>query len=398
MLVSARDRENRVLHGATQNGKAQFPKTPGQGPSKTPFAGRKGDENAAGLMPIPGKTTFKAHAEAFQTPMGPQSRVPLGGKDTNLKAKHNLLYNDPLQQTTKPNKAGPASDTKQSARARRQTRLSITPKTLTSEDDELPEIEYIPPAPQDLPDIPDDYTRIDVSIVKQNLFRDANSTPMYDARRREQFRKLTEYDESKEEEELRLKVEAMLFEMEKGTDKGKDAWKELDTVDFGDTTVRQKKTPSTRAYEGATKSSMAKRGPPRPASALSNKSGNSGSMRKASTIHTRKPSAHIPARVQIPRENPRTGLVPSLSKHGDYHNAVGRKLGLIYHDELMEAKRKVETGECGVNDIDYDELEERALRENEKKITPKEDIEQKMRDLFRMDEEEEEVYQIPLDF
>ncbi|KAF3926511.1 hypothetical protein AA313_de0209429 [Arthrobotrys entomopaga] len=395
MLVSARDRENRVIHAAPQNGKTQFPKTPGQGS----FGGRKGDENAAGAMPLTGKTAFKAHADAFQTPIGPQSRVPLGGKDTNLKNKHNLLYNDPLQQTTKPSKAGPASDTKQSARARRQTRLSVTPKTPTLEDNELPEIEYIPPAPQDLPDIPDDYVRIDVGIVKQNLFRDANSTPIYDAKRREQLRKLTEYDETKEEEELRLKVEAMLFEMEKGTDKGKEAWKELDTIDFGDATVREKKrVPATRAYEGATKSSMAKRGPPRPASALSNKSGNSGSMRKASTsIHARKPSVHA-SRVQIPRENPRTGLVPALSKHGDYHNAVGRKLGHIYHDELMEAKRKVESGECGINDIDYDELEERALRENEKRVTPKEDIEQKMRDLFRMDEEEEEVYQIPLDF
>ncbi|EPS39369.1 hypothetical protein H072_6868 [Dactylellina haptotyla CBS 200.50] len=403
MMLSARDQENRVQLGGVQTGKNQFPKTPGQGPAKTPFGGKRNDENGVSAMPIAGKTAFKAHADALQTPLGPRSRVPLGGKDTNVKAKHTIQFNDPLQQTGKPNKAPPSS-TKQTTRLRRQTRLSVTPaKPITQDEDDVPEIEYIPPPPKELPDVPEDYVRINVGVIKQNLFRDANSTPLYDAKRREQFQKLTEHDEAKEEEELRLKVEAMLLEMERGTEKGKQAWKELDSMDFdGDVTVREKKRvpATTRAYETATKSSLAKRGPSRPASALSNRSGNSGTVRKpsSSALHTRKPSVPTNKMVQQPRENPRTGLVPSITKHGDYHNAVGRKLGPIYRDEILEAKRKVDSGECGINDIDYDELEERALRESEKRVTPKEDIEQKMRDLFRMDDEDDEVYQIPLDF
>lgn len=67
MLLSARDQENRTVAGGVQNGKNQFPKTPG-GPMKTPFAG-KGDENATGLMPLGGKALFKGHADAFKTPM-----------------------------------------------------------------------------------------------------------------------------------------------------------------------------------------------------------------------------------------------------------------------------------------------------------------------------------------
>ncbi|KAK6344002.1 hypothetical protein TWF696_007652 [Orbilia brochopaga] len=407
MLLSARDQENRVLHGGTQNGKSQFPKTPGQGPSKTPFAGKKialRDENGAGAMMAMGggKSAFKAHADAFMTPVAPKSRVPLGGKDTNVKAKQTISFNDPLQQTTKPNKAGPPSSTKQTTRARRQTRLSITAaKPIVPDDDEFPEIEYIPPAPKDLPDDPDDYVRINVGIIKQTLFRDATSTPLHDAKRRERFQKLTQVDEEKEEQDLLRRVEQMVDEMRRGTEQGQEYWNEILDEDFNkNATIRGPKeskraTVPTSTYTGATKASLAKRAPPRPASAQSSRSAAStGTVRKLpASTHIRKPSA-----TNVPRPRPATGLVPPISKHGDYHNAVGRKLGPIYHDEIREAKRKIDSGECGIQDIDFDELEERALRESEKKVSEKEDIEQKMRELFRMDEDEDEVYQIPLDF
>ncbi|KAF3916874.1 hypothetical protein ABW20_dc0110290 [Dactylellina cionopaga] len=413
MLLSARDQENRALHAGTQNGKSQLTKTPGQGPTKTPFAGKKNDENGAGMMALGGgKTAFKAHADAFMTPVGPRGRVPLGGKTTNIKAKQTIQFNDPLQQTIKPNK-GPPSSTKQTTRSRRQTRLSVTPaKPITQdEDDEYPEIEYMPPAPKELSDDPDDYVRIDVGIIKQNLFKDVHSTPIYNAKRREEFERLTEYDEEEEESALKRRLEEILSEVRDENDKGQELWQDIFNDSFNkNSTVKQTKrstTPGTRTFQSATKSSLARKEPTRPSSALSAKSGLSGGTNGTSTV--RKVPAYMRQQqqqtiplaktVQKPRPHARTGLVPAITKHGDYHNAVGRRLGPIYRDEIAEAARKISSGECGVNDIDYEELEERALRESEKKISEKDKgIEEKMRELFRMDDEDDEVYQIPLDF
>ncbi|KAK6362838.1 hypothetical protein TWF730_000291 [Orbilia blumenaviensis] len=423
MMLTTRDRENRV--NALQGAKGGFSKTPG---------GKLG-ENEISAMNLGGKSGFKTQADAFKTPLGPRSRVPLGGKDTNVKAKTTINFNDPLQ-TNKPEKATPSSMKK---RARRQTRLSTTQaqaKGLTEEDDDVPEIEYIPPAPQELPDIPEDYVRIDMGKIKQNLFKDVHSTPIYTEKQRQKFKKLTYRDEKKEEEDVLKELESIVSDMKIGLEK--EATQPI---------VKKK----TSSYSGATKSSLAKRGPVRPPSsnsarppsvasarppsaagsgrphsAASGRSASAASSRPASVASSRplsttgikkKTSATVAAKKSAnpwtvgayyddpdhyykdPRPD-RKGVFHPLGKHGLYSAKLTNKVAPILDAKMAPIIAKLESGECTTDDFDYSNIEEEVLRRAENPIYPaKYDFEARMRDLFRMDEPEDddEVFQIPLE-
>jgi len=84
---------------------------------------------------------------------GPR-RIPLGGKTTNAKA--------------------PRSEQKEKL----QLKLLQSPVTRTvirDNEEETPEIEYMPPKPVDLPDIPDDFIEPDYNLIKNNMFTNAYS-------------------------------------------------------------------------------------------------------------------------------------------------------------------------------------------------------------------------------
>jgi len=84
---------------------------------------------------------------------GPR-RIPLGGKTTNAKA--------------------PRSEQKE----RLQLKLQQSPVTKTvirDNEEETPEIEYMPPKPIDLPDIPDNFIEPDYNLIKNNMFTNAYS-------------------------------------------------------------------------------------------------------------------------------------------------------------------------------------------------------------------------------
>lgn len=420
-MLATRDRENRV--NGLQGAKGGFSKTPGG----------KHNENEVTAMNIGGKSGFKAQADSFKTPLGPRGRVPLGGKDTNVKAKTTITFNDPLQ-TNKPGNATPSSTKK---RSRRATRLSVTQaKELTEEEEDVPEIEYIPPAPKELPDIPEDYVRIDVGKIKQNLFKDVQSTPNYTAKQRSQFKKLTYHDEKKEEEDVLKELDSLVSDMKAGLE------------NEGTQLVVKRKASN---YSGATKSSLAKQGQTRPASSNTVRPPSAGGVRPSSAASTRPPSAGAvrppsassgrpasavsgkpmgksrwatnvrtkePVPVASKEPNPlcvggyyadpnhyykdprpdKNGAFHPLGKHGHYRSKLTKKTAPILDEEMSQVLEDLDTG-VNIKDFDFEALEEDVLRRAEKPVyPPKYDFEARMRELFRVDEpEDDEVYQISLD-
>ncbi|KAK2803623.1 hypothetical protein FQN51_003385 [Onygenales sp. PD_10] len=179
-MLAARDQENLVHahqtaaaakpmnHGARQ----LQPKTPGNRAPKTPFKVPLNDENNP-LAFGGGRKTGKANngqnenllrpgkdgiggGNALVTPMGPRNRAPLGMKTTNAKAK-NLQTPAPPLGTAKPGKTAKRSSTrklKQSAPEIQPAQTSIP--TIENVEEEVPDIEYMPPEPQALPDPPED--------------------------------------------------------------------------------------------------------------------------------------------------------------------------------------------------------------------------------------------------
>ncbi|KAF3315548.1 hypothetical protein TWF173_003462 [Orbilia oligospora] len=416
MMLTTRDRENRV--NALQGAKGGFSKTPGG----------KLNENEVSAMNLGGKSGFKAQADAFKTPLGPRGRVPLGGKDTNVKAKTIITFNDPSQ-TNKPEKTTPSSIKK---RTRRQTRLSVTQaKELTEEEEDVPEIEYMPPAPKELPDIPEDYVRIDMGKVKQTLFKDVQSTPNYTAKQRSQFKKLTYHDEKKEEEDVLKQIDSLVSDMKAGL-----------ATESTQPVIKRKAS----NYSGATKSSLAKKGPTRPASSNSVRPPSAGAVRPSSATSARPPSAGavrpssaasgraaasgksrwatgtrtkelVPVAPKEPNplcvepyyndpnhyyKDPKpdsNGVFHPLGKNGRYSATLTKKTAPILDEEMSKVLDDLDAGIHNYRDFDFPAMEEDVLRRAEKPVYPqKYDFEARMRDLFRMDDpEDDEVYQISLD-
>ncbi|KAJ5312255.1 hypothetical protein N7508_003085 [Penicillium antarcticum] len=157
-MLALRDQENLVNTHQTaaaakplNQSKQLAPKTPGKGPLKVPL----NDENNAIVF---GKGTGKAKEngkpgkDAFVTPMV-KNRAPLGAKTTNLKTKNN---HTPAQfGTIKTNRRQSTAQKKKAAPVVHQAQPKVHKGSTI---DDVPDIEYMPPKPRDLPDLPDDVT------------------------------------------------------------------------------------------------------------------------------------------------------------------------------------------------------------------------------------------------
>ena len=180
-ILAARDQENLVhAHQTTAAAKplnggvrALHPKTPG--PSKTPFRHARNDENRPlGLENL--KTGGKAIQNAFITPVGPRTRAPLGAKTTNAKAGA-FKTPAPVQQFAKPQQTILQSSVK---RRSAKSKIIVPPSQPVETDvlqkddeDDYPEIEYAPPPPVELPDLPFEfeYNQDMPQFNPENMFR-----------------------------------------------------------------------------------------------------------------------------------------------------------------------------------------------------------------------------------
>ncbi|KAJ5902305.1 hypothetical protein N7495_002833 [Penicillium taxi] len=162
-MLALRDQENLVNAHQTaaaskplnQGVKQRAPKTPGKATFTVPL----NDENKPlqfGKGTVKGKG--KSSKDAFITPMAPRNRAPLGMKTTNQKAK-GLQTPAPFGGTQKPEKTNRRTSTaqkiKKAAPVVQQAQSQVFTEAI---DDDIPDIEYMPPKPKDLPDFPDDIT------------------------------------------------------------------------------------------------------------------------------------------------------------------------------------------------------------------------------------------------
>ncbi|KAJ4300883.1 hypothetical protein N0V90_002971 [Kalmusia sp. IMI 367209] len=178
--LAAKDQENFVhnLQAAAASKplnaglKGLHAKTPGNKLPKTPFKVPLNDENAFGkggksvlqtkgkgnenlLMTV--KKDGKLDSNAFLTPAGPRTRAPLGMKTTNAKAKA-FQTPAPLSGSAKTQKASP--------RLRRPKVKVLQQEVQNTEEDDVPEIEYMPPKEIPLLNDMDDYLPRDWKIPK----------------------------------------------------------------------------------------------------------------------------------------------------------------------------------------------------------------------------------------
>ncbi|KAL4881401.1 hypothetical protein BJY04DRAFT_188835 [Aspergillus karnatakaensis] len=142
------------------------PKTPGNRAPKTPFKVPLKDENdplgfAKNTVKTIGKQNENARPsvkDAFVTPMGDaRHRAPLGMKTTNAKAKILQTPGAPAG-TIKPErtvKKGSTQRVKKFSPFVEQPQQEVQVQPLQ---DDVPDIEYMPPKPKDLPDYPDEIT------------------------------------------------------------------------------------------------------------------------------------------------------------------------------------------------------------------------------------------------
>ncbi|KAJ5096915.1 hypothetical protein N7456_007636 [Penicillium angulare] len=158
-MLALRDQENLVNTHQTvaankplnQGVKQLAPKTPGR-------KVRLNDENntiAFGKQTVKGNGNGKPAKDVFQTPMDTKNRAPLGNKTTNLKAK-GLQTPAPFGGTLKPEKTNRKASTQKVKKAAPVTQQPQTKVHVDTVQDDVPDIEYMPPKPRDLPDIPDD--------------------------------------------------------------------------------------------------------------------------------------------------------------------------------------------------------------------------------------------------
>ncbi|KAA8642121.1 hypothetical protein EYZ11_001194 [Aspergillus tanneri] len=173
-MLALRDQENLVHAHQTvaaskplnQGVKQLQTKTPGARAPKTPFKIPLSDENDPLAF---GKKTLKATGkqnenvkpsakDAFVTPLAnPRSRAPLGMKTTNAKAKGVQTPAAPAG-TVKPErttKRGSTQKVKKFAPLVDQSQTKVQEKPAQ---DDVPDIEYMPPKPKELSDIPDEIT------------------------------------------------------------------------------------------------------------------------------------------------------------------------------------------------------------------------------------------------
>ncbi|CBF81404.1 hypothetical protein AN5687.2 [Aspergillus nidulans FGSC A4] len=173
-MLALRDQENLVHTHQTvaaskplnQGARQLQPKTPGNRAPKTPFKVPLKDENdplALGRKTVKtiGKQNENARPsvkDAFVTPMGDtRHRAPLGMKTTNAKARGLQTPAAPIgnikpERTTK---KGSTQRVKKFSPFVEQPQPEVKVQPLQ---DDVPDIEYMPPKPKDLPDYPEEIT------------------------------------------------------------------------------------------------------------------------------------------------------------------------------------------------------------------------------------------------
>ncbi|KKK18136.1 hypothetical protein P175DRAFT_0502663 [Aspergillus ochraceoroseus IBT 24754] len=174
-MLALRDQENLVHSHQTvaaskplnHGGKQLQPKTPGARAPKTPFKVPLKDENdplAFGKKTVKtfgkqNENTKPSAKDAFITPMGDtRNRAPLGMKTTNAKARGlqtpavpaGTIKTVKKASTQRVKKFSPFVEQPQS---QVQREVQVRPPQ-----DNVPDIEYMPPKAKDLPDYPDDIT------------------------------------------------------------------------------------------------------------------------------------------------------------------------------------------------------------------------------------------------
>ncbi|PYI10568.1 hypothetical protein BO78DRAFT_393988 [Aspergillus sclerotiicarbonarius CBS 121057] len=236
-MLAVRDQENLVHSHQTvaaskplnQGVRHLQPKTPRTRAPKTPFKVPLNDENDPLAF---GKNTVKAGGkqkdnvslitkDAFVTPSAdPRHRAPLGMKTTNAKAK-GLQTPAPPGGTVKPErtmKRGSTQRVKKFAPFVEQSQPEAQTKPV---EDDVPDIEYMPPKPKDIPDIPDDIT-YDTTFPQfqpKNLARGLESVygdneigPDGLTKRERKFQEDSDACDKMVEEIIRKQVESIGFE------------------------------------------------------------------------------------------------------------------------------------------------------------------------------------------
>ncbi|KAI6869084.1 hypothetical protein KC323_g2869 [Hortaea werneckii] len=145
------------------------PKTPGaKGVNKTPFSKKHNDENAsfgAGKTAGKGGDGGKADMSAFVTPAGPRNRAPLGAKTTNAKALQTPAPG--------PNQEKPSAKPTSPRLRRGKVKIHTAEADPLESQDGVPDVEYMPPRGEPLPDNPDDIYPHDTNYPQ---FQGANMT------------------------------------------------------------------------------------------------------------------------------------------------------------------------------------------------------------------------------
>ncbi|KAJ5120405.1 uncharacterized protein N7515_009793 [Penicillium bovifimosum] len=161
-MLALRDQENLVNTHQTAAAAKPLNQTKQLAP-KTPGKPRNDENNplALGNRTVKGngnrQENGKPSNHAFFTPMV-KDRAPLGAKTTNLKA-NNLQTPAPFGGTTKQPKTNRRLSTaKKIKKAAPVTQQAQTKVHTDPVEDDVPDIEYMPPKPKDLPDLPDDVT------------------------------------------------------------------------------------------------------------------------------------------------------------------------------------------------------------------------------------------------
>ncbi|CAN9380450.1 unnamed protein product [Alternaria alternata] len=204
--LAANDQENAVRHlhaaaaGKSLNAglKGFNAKTPGNKAPKTPFKIPLNDENAVGRAGntkgkgndlFTTKTGGKIDSNAFITPAGPRTRAPLGMKTTNAKSRA-FATPAPLSSAGKTQKLSP--------RMRRPKVKIHQPEVAQEDEDDVPEIEYMPPKEIPLQDDMDEFLPRDWTMPKitnQDMVRgiwQAYHNPIEDDGRTREQRKFEE--------------------------------------------------------------------------------------------------------------------------------------------------------------------------------------------------------------
>ncbi|KAF1914907.1 hypothetical protein BDU57DRAFT_453586 [Ampelomyces quisqualis] len=208
--LAAHDQENAIRNISIGPGgkplnagvKGLGAKTPGNKAPKTPFKVPLNDENVikqAGKSVL--KNTGKGNENAFLTPAGPRTRAPLGMKTTNANSKA-FQTPAPLGSSAKTQKISP--------RLRRPKVKVHQPEAAAESEDDVPEVEYMPPKEVPLLDDMDDYLPKDWNFPKidgQNMARgiwEAYHNPIEDDGRP---KKLREFEEQLEREKKQRDVD-----------------------------------------------------------------------------------------------------------------------------------------------------------------------------------------------